>query len=82
MAWHELLGWIGAASYLLAYLMLSLGKWRAATYRFHSLNALGAAGLIVNSLYTNDLPSVVVNLAWLAIAAISLLRLALLERKD
>jgi hypothetical protein len=75
LTWFEVVGWIGVVCYLLAYLLLSLGKMKASNLVFHGLNAIGAIGLIVNSTHTNDTPSVVVNAVWLLIAATMMIKI-------
>jgi hypothetical protein len=64
----SLLGWIGTASYLVAYLLLSMGRLRADKKLYHLLNILGAIGLTYNAVALHDFPNVVVNIAWAAIA--------------
>jgi hypothetical protein len=39
------------------------------------MNILGALGLIMSGTYLTDLPSVFLNVAWLLIACIAILRL-------
>ncbi|GAB3263441.1 hypothetical protein GCM10027347_29940 [Larkinella harenae] len=65
--WIELAGWLGVLAYLLAYLLLSLRILRADDLSYHSLNIIGAIGLIINSLHTHDRQSIAVNVAWLVI---------------
>jgi|KBSMisStaDraftv2_1062788.scaffolds.fasta_scaffold598675_2 hypothetical protein len=64
----SLFGWIGTASYLVAYLLLSMGKLRADKKLYHLLNILGAIGLTYNAVSLRDFPNVVVNIVWALIA--------------
>lgn len=69
----EALGWFGSALYILAYLLLSLKKLTADSSLYHSLNILGATGLIVNAFHLGDFPSMAVNLVWVAIALFAII---------
>ena len=70
------LGWVGTFSYLIAYLLLSVGKLKANKDLYHILNILGAIGLTYNAVALSDYPNVIVNIAWAVIAlwAIVLIR--------
>jgi len=68
ISFPHLLGWIGTVSYLVAYLLLSMGRLRADKKLYHLLNILGAIGLTYNAIALKDFPNVVVNIAWAAIA--------------
>ncbi|WP_254560514.1 CBU_0592 family membrane protein [Dyadobacter diqingensis] len=70
----EFAGWLGVIFYVFAYLLLSTGMLKANSYRFHSLNILGAIGLIINSAYYGDKPNLVVNVIWLIIGIFAIYR--------
>ncbi len=63
----EVTGWLGVASYVLAYLLLTIGVLKPSGYLFHLLNMVGAASLIAYSLEYGDKPNVAVNVIWLMI---------------
>ena len=65
----EWFGWAGVLFYLIGYLLLALKKISADRYAYHILNALGAIGLVINAVFHKDNPNIVVNAAWLLIAA-------------
>jgi len=67
----DVLGWIGVAAVLIAYVLVSLKKWPGDSLRYQSLNVLGAGLLIVNSAFYGAMPSVVVNVVWVGIAVVS-----------
>lgn len=69
MTFSAILGWIGTVAYLVAYFLLSIGKLRADRKLYHVLNILGGVGLTYNAFALHDIPNVVVNIAWAAIAA-------------
>ncbi|MBI4731529.1 MAG: hypothetical protein HY781_05270 [Chloroflexi bacterium] len=64
----DLLGWIGAAAYLVAYTLVSTKKLAGDSPIFQGLNVLGGVLLVGNSAYYRVWPSVAVNAAWAGIA--------------
>jgi hypothetical protein len=64
-----LMGWIGTAGSISAYLLLSRGRWQATSLRYSALN--GVAGLLAASASAvyGAWPSVASNLLWSLIAA-------------
>ena len=72
----DLLGWLGTLSYIIAYLLLSLGKLKAEQKTYHLLNILGALGLIVNAVHLDDYPNIIVNIVWFAIGCMALTSIA------
>jgi formate hydrogenlyase subunit 3/multisubunit Na+/H+ antiporter MnhD subunit len=79
--WIDIIGWLGAGSVLLAYLMVSLQKWKGDSPRYQGFNLLGGLCLIANTLYFGAYPSSLVNLVWVGIAIYSLARGASGKRK-
>ena len=63
----EIVGWIGAALILLAYLLLS------AVYQW--MNVFGAAGFTVNGWWHGALPSAALNVIWMLIGGVALWRI-------
>jgi len=53
---HEVIGWIGALLYIIAYFLISIKKLQADQVIFQLLNILGGVCLIVNSLHQSDYP--------------------------
>lgn len=70
----EITGWVGVASYVLAYLLLTIGVLKPSGYLFHLLNMVGAASLIAYSLEYGDKPNVAVNVIWLMIGMGAVIR--------
>ncbi len=70
--WIDVIGWIGAVSVLIAYLMVSIRKWAGDSPRYQGLNLLGGLCLIANTLYFGAYPSSLVNLVWVGIAILTL----------
>jgi hypothetical protein len=69
--WIEVTGWLGVLSYVLAYLLLTIGVLKSSGYRFHILNMIGAVSLIIYSLEYGDKPNVAVNVIWLMIGMLA-----------
>lgn len=68
------LGWLGAASLLLAYGLTSTGRLPPEGARFQSLNLAGAVALTVNSGYHSAWPSAALNIVWIVIGLAALVR--------
>ena len=66
-------GWLGMFSILLAYALVSINLIESNSLEYHSLNLLGALGIIVVSLHKKVWQSVGLNIAWLIIAGVALL---------
>lgn len=63
----DIIGWIGAGSLLLAYLLISTNRVIGKSFVYQGLNMLGSFGFIVNSYYYGAMPSVALNIIWLLI---------------
>ncbi|MBS0505351.1 MAG: hypothetical protein JSS55_16465 [Proteobacteria bacterium] len=71
----EIVGWIGAALILVAYLLLSAGKLPARSYAYQGMNLLGAIFFVVNSGWNGAIPSASLNVIWAFIALFALTRI-------
>ncbi len=71
----EAAGWTGAALILGAYIMLSLGRLQGNSPAYQWANVIGAAGFILNSGYHGAIPSVAINILWVAIGVFALWRI-------
>jgi len=67
-------GWAGAAALLLAYGLVTSGRLSPRGGAFQALNLAGSLGLAANSGYHGAWPSVALNLVWMAIGAVALVR--------
>jgi hypothetical protein len=70
----DLLGWIGALALLAAYALVSRGRVTGQSVPYQVLNVVGSVLLVANTLYYGAYPSTFVNFVWVAIAAVTLLR--------
>lgn len=71
----DVLGWIGAASLLSAYALVSSGRLSGRGLGFQVLNLVGAVGLLVNGVYHGAWPSAGLNTVWLVVGVVALARL-------
>ena len=72
----EIAGWIGAGLILLAYLLLSMGKFTGQSPLYQWMNIIGAAGFTLNGWWHGALPSAVLNVIWMMIGGVALWRIA------
>ena len=70
----NIIGWIGAVFLLLAYVLVSQKKLMGDSVSYQLLNAGGGLCLIVNTYYYGAFPSVAVNVIWIGISAIFIVK--------
>ena len=70
----EVVGWIGAVLILAAYGLLSAGKLDAKSPAYQWLNVVGAVGFIINSCWNGAWPSSALNVSWVGIGVVALVR--------
>ena len=73
MAW-EIVGWVGALALLAAYGLLALDRLQATSVAYVAFNLGGSAGLALNGAVHGAWPSTALNLLWLAIGLVALVR--------
>ncbi|MGH1565638.1 CBU_0592 family membrane protein [Mumia sp. DW29H23] len=61
------LGWVGAVAGAAAYLLVSRGRWKAASARYQSANLLGAGLMGGVAAFNGVWPSAAANLIWIVI---------------
>ncbi len=62
------IGIAGVACILLAYFLITLGKLTGGRLAYHILNLIGAAMLLASLFWKWNLPSVVIEVCWIAIS--------------
>jgi hypothetical protein len=72
----EAAGWGGAILILLAYLLLSMGRLTGQSPVYQWMNVVGAAGFTINGWWHGALPSAALNILWMLIGGLALIRLA------
>jgi hypothetical protein len=78
----EFIGWTGVIVYIVAYAFLSLGWMRADRVHYHLLNAIGGICLVIVSYALSDMPNLFVNLAWIFIAFISIIKIITMKKAE
>jgi phosphatidylserine synthase len=68
----NIIGWIGAILYLVAYGLVFAKKVEGDSRLYQGLNILAGALLIVNTFYLRAYPSAGLNIAWVGIACVTL----------
>jgi len=72
----DICGWIGAASLIGAYLLISFDVISAQTFLYQILNIIGGAGLLVLGIVRKAYPSAVTNIVWIIIGIVAIAGLA------
>lgn len=72
----EIIGWLGAAMILVAYLLLSAGRLEARSFAYQGLNLVGAIAFVINSGWNGAIPSASLNVVWAGIALFALIRVS------
>ena len=67
----EIAGWGGATLILLAYLLLSAGRFNGQSLAYQGMNVVGAMGFVINGWWHGALPSAALNVLWLLIGAVA-----------
>ena len=70
----DTIGWIGSAMVVMAYALNMYGKLTSTSAAYYGLNIGGSACLIINTFYHNAIPSAVVNIVWILLAFLALVR--------
>ena len=71
----EVAGWTGALLILLGYLAITTGKLTGDSALYQWINVAGAAGFVVNGWWHGAVPSAALNVVWLLIGTVALIRL-------
>lgn len=73
-AWYDIVGSVGVACIVLAYLLLQIGKLRSDELRYSLLNGAGATLVIVSLLYDFNLSAFLIEAFWVVISLIGIVR--------
>jgi len=71
----DIIGWIGSVEVIAAYALNSYQKIKSDSFWFQFLNLTGAVFLIINTLYYHSYPSTFINVVWVIIAAVALIKM-------
>jgi hypothetical protein len=70
----NLIGWVGSAAVILAYILVSADRLKGDSVAYQMLNLFGGVFLIVNTIYWGAYPSTFVNFVWVGIAILAIAR--------
>lgn len=69
-----ILGLIAPALFLYAYAMVSLGRWPSTAMKFHLLNFLGGAFILLSLTRQWNLPVFILEICWCSISAYGIMK--------
>ena len=78
----DIVGWIGSAAVVCAYALISLNTLNSRSRVYQALNLVGSLGLVINTAYHRAYPSTFVNIVWLVIAVLTLIRIFSVRSTD
>ena len=70
----NVVGWIGMACLIGAYVLVTLGRITGPGLAFQAMNLVGGGFLMVNSAYYGAWPSAALNAVWVVIGTVGLVR--------
>jgi hypothetical protein len=69
----DLLGWYGALAIITGYFLVSFSYLESTSLYYQLLNATGAIGIVVISIYKKAYQPAVLNIVWVCIAVFAIL---------
>jgi len=78
----EILGWIGSLCVLVAYVLNMNKKLATDTVAYYALNIVGSGLLIVNTAFHRAFPSMVINIVWVIVPVVTIVRHHFLNKKS
>ena len=78
----DVAGWIGMASLISAYWLVSTGRLPGTSRIYQTLNVIGSAGLLANTFYYRAYPAAALNLTWLCIGVLAYVRVVRRARRE
>jgi hypothetical membrane protein len=70
----EIIGWGGALLLLAGYFLFSLGKFDKKLWAYHVFNFVSSFLLLINAIYTDSGPFILVNSVWCIIATVAYIK--------
>ena len=67
MSIFEMIGWLGAIFFILAYFLLSIDNLKSDGIIYQLMNVIGGLCMVINSINLNDHPNLVTNFIWMCI---------------
>ncbi len=70
----QTLGWSGTTLFIIAYMLLNMGRWTVRTNMYHIFNILGSILLVANTIYDASWAATFANLFWGLVAIYGLVK--------
>ena len=77
IAEHNFLGMLGVTLVLLAFFLLQLERLLSNSLLYSLMNFIGSILILISLYFTPNIPSVVIEVAWLLVSAMGLVKYAL-----
>lgn len=74
MHYSDLVGMVGVVIILVAYYLLSVGRWPAEGMKYQVYNLIGAALILFSLCFAWNTASVLMEVAWIGISVIGIIR--------
>lgn len=71
----DILGWFGTVLLVLGYILISMKKVHGQSISYQLYNLLGSIFLGINSYYYGAFPSVGINIMWVGIGVITMMKI-------
>jgi len=71
----EIFGWYGTIAIVLAYFLVSLSFLGANNIWYQILNVTGSLGIVIDAFYKKDYQPGVLNIIWIIIAVVAIMRM-------
>lgn len=68
VAWYDMVGTTGVVMVLVAYFLLQTGRWSGLSLSYSVVNLLGSLFITVSLLFTFNLSSFIIEMAWISIS--------------
>jgi paired small multidrug resistance pump len=72
---YSVLGWIGIAFIIFAYILFSIRKLKMDYVLYHLLNFLGAMGLVISTFITESWPALTLSLIFAVISMVYIIKI-------
>lgn len=70
----QITGMLAPVLFLYAYAMVSLGRWPSTAFKFHILNFLGGAFILLSLTRQWNLPVCILEICWCSISIVGMLK--------
>lgn len=71
---NDIVGWVGVLLILSAFILTTFGIINAKDIAYGLLNFVGALGIMISSYAKKDYQPVILNIVWLLVAAVGIIR--------